>query len=551
MRALQNVAPVRSRRGPGRVTPALLLTNNAVVLLVFLAAGVLLYAPVLTSFFLADDFVYLYQIVHLNWPDVLLLQPGVFRPLHVVTWLVDYHLWGLNSVGYHVTNIVSHSLTSVLVVVVARRLFCQAIPQRDASWAAVLAGLVFLVHPSHTEAVSWIIGRHDILATLFVLCSWYSYMQFRTQSKAAYLVWSLGAFLIAMLFKESAITFPLILAAYEVLLFHTQKRAATVLRTTVALGLYGVVVIVYLLTRRMASGEFVSAFESPFLRPNAAIFGNLSATLFRSFLPYVPLQLLPEVPKLGLTNLAVALAGLIAAAAALVWVYTTWKGRTQVQLLATFLMIAVVLASIPTIAFGRPSIIDSESERYAYLPSVFASMLVGLAATVLVRRQSIRAGVAVAVLLVLGVFLELSNQNWRTAGELTASIVSSVAVQDKSGELAVVVPDDLNGAFIYRNGLREALMLFESEPDPQVEVIGWGFLKRPNEVIALNELSDMNYRVSLPSARGTLLAAMLPRASGVITTPVDLYRFEVTLERPIRLAYYSGGELLVADPGQR
>jgi hypothetical protein len=314
------------------------------------------------------------------------------------------------------------------------------------------------------------------------------------------------------------------------------------------LGLYGLVVVVYLLARRIVSGEFVSAFESPFLRPNSAIFGNLSTTVFRSFLPYIPLQLLPEVPKVGLTNVLIVFAGLIAAAAALVWVYTTWKGRTRVQLLATFLLIAVVLASIPTIAFGRPSIIDSESERYAYLPSVFASMLVGFAVTVLVRKRSIRAGVAVAVLLVLGAFLELSNQSWRTAGELSASIVASVAAQDKSGELAVVVPDDLNGAFIYRNGLLEALMLFEYQPDPNVEVIGWAFLKRPDEVVALNAVSDMGYAVSIPSARGTLLAATPPRASGVITTPVDLYRFDVTLERPIRLAYFSGGELLVAEP---
>jgi hypothetical protein len=153
-------------------------TRNRTVALVYLALGLLLFAPVTGAFFLSDDFVYLSAMVHPVWPGVLTLQPGVFRPLHVVSWLVDYQLWGLNPIGYHLTNIVSHCLTAVLVLLVAKQLVGSVVPEPEASWAAVLAGLVFLLQPSHTEAVAWIIGRHDILATLFLLCSWHAYMRF-------------------------------------------------------------------------------------------------------------------------------------------------------------------------------------------------------------------------------------------------------------------------------------------------------------------------------------------------------------------------------------
>src|SRR6266542_2249639 len=179
--------------------------DNRVVLLAFLALGVLVYSPVLSGFFLSDDFVYLSRVVHQPWPDVLLLQPGVFRPLHVLTWLIDYQLWGLNPLGFHVTNVVSHGLTAFTVTVVGRRLFGTVLAEPEARWTSLLAGLVFLMDPSTTEAVSWIIGRHDVLATLFELYSWLAYMRFRAGSGWPYLAFSLAAFFVAMLFKESVL----------------------------------------------------------------------------------------------------------------------------------------------------------------------------------------------------------------------------------------------------------------------------------------------------------------------------------------------------------
>jgi hypothetical protein len=556
--------------------------DSRVILGGYLALTLLLYAPVVNSFFLSDDFFYLSQVVHLDFPGVLLLQPGVFRPLHVASWLVDYHLWGLNPLGYHLTNIVSHALTAFLVCVVARQLFRRVIPQTEATWAAAFAGLVFLVHPSHTEAVSWIIGRHDVLATLFVLCAWFTYMQYQDRSRLTDLALSLCAFFIALLFKESPLTFPLILAAYEGWLllaerlegvgdeWHWQspgpasgdetrrtypasaQSPSFTSRLEVVLGLYVAVVAVYLLLRRLTAGELVSDFESPFIHPSPAILGNLSSTVFRSFLPYVPVQLLPEAPKLGLTGISIALAGVAGVCVALVWIVTNVRHPTPTKLLASFLVVALVISAIPTLAFGRPSIISSEGERYAYLPSVFASMLVGLAVTVLVKTRVARTATAVLVLVFLGAFLELSNQNWRTAGELTSSILADVAAQPTSSEpIVLLVPDDLNGAFIYRNGLPEALALFAPQPAPSLSIIGRAFLERPDETIALNPIGDNAYRMSIPAARGALVPVTLDLPPGVTTSREDLYRFDLTLLRPMRLGYYSNGEMQFVDLAPR
>src|SRR5262249_46113301 len=146
----------------------------------------------------------------------------------------------------------------------------------------------------------------------------------------------------------------------------------------------------------------------------------------------------PEAPKLGLTGVTITLVGLVAIAAALWWIYATVRRPTPPRLLLSFLLAALVISAIPTVAFGRPSLIDSEGERYAYMPSIFASMIVGLTATVLVKARAIRLALAAAVVVFLATFLEISNQNWRIAGELTASVLAAVAAEPAPGEMTVL-----------------------------------------------------------------------------------------------------------------
>ncbi|MBV9581198.1 MAG: hypothetical protein JO057_21665, partial [Chloroflexi bacterium] len=140
------------------------------------------------------------------------------------------------------------------------------------------------------------------------------------------------------------------------------------------------------------------------------------------------------------------------------------------------------------------------------------------------------------------------NQNWRTAGELTSSILATVAAQGGSGELAVLVaPDDLNGAFVYRNGLPEALALFGPRPGPAVDVLAGAFLQRPDETITFTPVGPGSFAFGIPSARGSLVPSKTAVAPGVTLTPVDLYHVDVTLDRPLRVAYFSDGEMHIVD----
>lgn len=86
-----------------------------------------------------------------------------YRPITVITFRLNYYLHGLEPFGYHVGNVILHCIASGLFAFV-----CWRVVFIRYGGAALLAGLLFAVHPVHTEAVSieWV-G----LVSCYVICT--------------------------------------------------------------------------------------------------------------------------------------------------------------------------------------------------------------------------------------------------------------------------------------------------------------------------------------------------------------------------------------------
>ena len=150
--------------------------------------------------------------------DETFAAPKHYRPVLLTTYAFNYALGGLNPLIYHLTNIVLHSLTAFFIYLLVLLLMENRI-------AALLSGLLFAVHPLHTEAVNYISARSSILATLFYLLAFYYFLRYRFGPSQQV---SLGLFylfaLLGVLTKEIVITLPLMMAAYD-LLVYTSVRA--------------------------------------------------------------------------------------------------------------------------------------------------------------------------------------------------------------------------------------------------------------------------------------------------------------------------------------
>ncbi|MEI6827264.1 MAG: hypothetical protein WCK54_16850 [Desulfuromonadales bacterium] len=124
-----------------------------------------------------------------------------FRPMIAFSFQADRLLWNLDPTIMHFENILLHLTSSFLIYLIA------SLKISKASKLPFFSALVFAVHPIATESISWISGRTDLLAVMFILFSLYSILLFQNSKKYLYLTTSIVLLVLAVLAKETAIAF--------------------------------------------------------------------------------------------------------------------------------------------------------------------------------------------------------------------------------------------------------------------------------------------------------------------------------------------------------
>jgi hypothetical protein len=134
------------------------------------------------------------------------------RPVLAFTYWLDARLHGpIDVSGYHVTNLALHLLNALLVLAIARSI------APGESGFALLAAALFALMPSHAEPISWISGRVDSLAAVFHLGAFLCFVRFRLGNHPAWLFGALLIFTGGLFAKQSLVTFPLLLLAFDLL----------------------------------------------------------------------------------------------------------------------------------------------------------------------------------------------------------------------------------------------------------------------------------------------------------------------------------------------
>ncbi|TNE50332.1 MAG: DUF2029 domain-containing protein, partial [Sphingomonadales bacterium] len=131
------------------------------------------------------------------------VESNYYRPLAAAALCLDYPLYGVNPVGWHLNQLALHALNGLLLYRLARSL---AGNERLAASVAALAAMVFWLSPATPEVSLWIAGRYNALATLFMLLSLLALVHSRP-------LWSALALALALCCKESAMVMPVLLAS--------------------------------------------------------------------------------------------------------------------------------------------------------------------------------------------------------------------------------------------------------------------------------------------------------------------------------------------------
>jgi len=322
---------------------------------------------------------------------------GLYRPLTMLSFAVEYSVAGLNHILFHIDNIALHLLCSILVYLI----FGSIMKDRR---AALFAALLFAAHPVHVEAVSWVSGRAELLAAAFAFLT--ALIFIKRPHGARYVLLSCLVFLLALLSKESAVTMPVLLGLYLLLFEKPAPGQSRVRQLAVRLYPFAITFILYLVPRVVVLGGSIGP------TPVEWIFINVSPyyrflTMCQALYEYIRIGFLPFSlnadyifpPPASLIGFKVLLP-IALTAAVLVFAKRIFAFSKP----ALFGILWFYIALLPVSNIIPVALIMSE--RAMYIPSAGVCMLLGLAISkagdvaVLpaVRRASIAAPLLVMVL---------------------------------------------------------------------------------------------------------------------------------------------------------
>ncbi|MDP3764662.1 MAG: tetratricopeptide repeat protein [bacterium] len=131
-----------------------------------------------------------------------------WRPLLLISFALDYKIWGLLPFGFHLTNIFLHIASAFFLFLILQKLFKNY-------YISLGSSLIFLIHPLQTEAVTYTNSRGDSLYTFWFLLSIILYLKFRSNSKFKFYLLAIFSFLLSLLSKELAVVLPAIILLIE------------------------------------------------------------------------------------------------------------------------------------------------------------------------------------------------------------------------------------------------------------------------------------------------------------------------------------------------
>ena len=167
-----------------------------------------------------------------------------YRPVQNISFMFDYFFWNTNEFGFHLTNLLLHIGSAILLYFLLRHLFTALLLRRPSlvnhdrasnrlpwiSHAAFLVAVFWAVHPVHSAAIDYISGRADSLAFFFAAGGWLLFLHARktTNQVARALIFSLAATfgLLALCSREIALIWITLFIAY-LFFVHRQMPSRT------------------------------------------------------------------------------------------------------------------------------------------------------------------------------------------------------------------------------------------------------------------------------------------------------------------------------------
>jgi tetratricopeptide (TPR) repeat protein len=140
----------------------------------------------------------------IRWAFATTYADSLWHPLIWLSLMLDYQLFGLNAGGYHITNLILHIFSTLLLFWLFNRM-------TGAIWKSAFVAAIFALHPLHVESVAWIAERKDVLSAFFWMLTLCLYVYYTEKPVIKRYLPVVFCFVLALMSKPMVITLPVIL----------------------------------------------------------------------------------------------------------------------------------------------------------------------------------------------------------------------------------------------------------------------------------------------------------------------------------------------------
>lgn len=431
---------------------------------------------------------------------------GMYQPLGVLSFSVNYLISGDKPAPYHLTNLLIHLLNIVLVFLFIQRL-------SGKYGISALVTLLFAIHPMHVEAVSWIATRSNGLYTAFFLASLIFYLKFLEKREKKFYLYCLGAFLLSLFSKSMAVTLPMVLLLLDYYRENTITRKKIIEKIPFfALSLvFGFIAIDASSTFGHISNlaTSYSIIDRFFLLTYGVVF-----YIYKAFVPVnlSAVYAYPEKTEGGFLPAEYYISALILLGIILFVIF--FRKNRKDNIFGSLFFILTISVALPLV-WSRMLML---SDRYTYIPyiGIFLAMAYGLnrfmnSANAIMQKIRLPAAfIGIALLAWYSATTFQRNKIWENALTLTTDII-----EKNRSDL------DVSIGYFFRGNIRDRM----NDVD--------GALKDFSKAIELNPAYTLAY-----NNRGIILGL-----KGEMENALADFNKAIELEPDYRDAYYNRGNV--------
>lgn len=502
--------------------------KKSITIVLLIACAVFPFVQNISDPFVSDDWNFLYVVSQEEVTVGSLLMtntqgefgPGTYRPMVNVFWYTMHELFGLVPFPYHIATLGFHVLNAILIVVLVYTL-ASLVSKKTSFSVAALAGFLFAIFPNHSASVAWVSVINDTMMTTFYLAGLVLVTKaaMNWRHRHVYLSLALVCCVLALFTKEMAITFPLVATLCVGFVWYYKKDTRyDVVKVVYALIPFFLLVGVYFLLRMQVTGFFAEDYANNSI---SFSFGKLSQTALGTFVGHFFTDRIRAFVVGAVLEFSFVVLLLIGGIGASFIAKNLQEKKVSLGWLA---WVSYVVSLIPVAHFGlgySTAYISEEGERFSYLPSAFVAFGLSLCFFyIYTEAKKIRktrsaavliTGVLLACIMLVGLYQK--NTRWHVAAEVGDTLLNQAAEvlerESFDGAVFVGMPDNLHGAFIYRNAFDLALQTKYGVPKEQILVSANRVLVDQQGVTGVERLDEQTFIYT--AQQGTFIADLPER----------------------------------------